>query len=169
MRLSWTGAGRWPGGGPPLPDPGWPTLPRAGLVAEALGYDATMDPEEASDGVTLTEVLDGLEEEGYSASFGVDDEGATTCRACRSVMRPETLDIDGLRRLEGASDPADMAAVLAVRCHGCGALGAIVVRYGPEAGPGDAALLRSVDFERRQELDVAEEASGSTSTQAPPP
>jgi uncharacterized membrane protein len=75
------------------------------------------------------------------------------CRACQA---PDQLLLDGLRRLEGASDPADMAAVLAVTCSACNARGTAVVRFGPEATAGEATLLRSIDDLRPRGLDVAE-------------
>jgi hypothetical protein len=53
-----------------------------------------------------------------------------------------------LRRIEGASDPADMAAVLGLECPACGARGAAIVRYGPEAGPGDEIVLTHLDDRR---------------------
>jgi hypothetical protein len=37
-----------------------------------------------------------------------------------------------------------MALVLAVACRRCDERGAIVLRYGPEAGPADAELLASL-------------------------
>jgi hypothetical protein len=38
-----------------------------------------------------------------------------------------------------------MAAVLAMTCPACGRHGTAVLRFGPEAGPGDAALLAAHD------------------------
>ena len=44
-------------------------------------------------------------------------------------------------RLEGASDPADMLHVSALRCPVCGTGGAFVSPYGVNAGEADAAVL----------------------------
>lgn len=93
-----------------------------------------------SDGTTLTAVLDALAEEGYAGNATVDDDGAVRCSACRELTPADEVGIERIRRLEGASDPADQALVLGIRC-GCGAAVALVVRYGPEAGAGDAAFL----------------------------
>ncbi len=49
---------------------------------------------------------------------------------------------------EGDSDPADMAAVLALTCLVCGSKGTAIVRFGPEAEPQDITVLRAVDDER---------------------
>lgn len=94
--------------------------------------------------VSLAEVLDDFEQRGFDEQFDVDDDtGATSCLACgqrTSVGDAEVL--DG-RRLEGASDPAEMAVVLGLQCPNCGRRGTVVCRYGPEASAGEAALLQS--------------------------
>jgi len=107
----------------------------------------------------LAEILDGLRRSGYAGDFLVDEDGSVRCRVCGTSVGAERVPLDGLRRVEGASDPGDMAAVLAVRCRTCGEQGTAVVRYGPEAGPGDAALLLAIDDERGSGLDVADDAS----------
>lgn len=109
--------------------------------------------------MTLVQVLEGLRQEGYDGTFVVDDDGTVRCRTCGSAVAPVDLQLDGIRRLEGSSDPADEAAVLAVRCPVCERLGAIVARYGPEAGPADEALLLAVEDRRGRGLDVADRAS----------
>lgn len=110
--------------------------------------------------VTLVEVLDELNQAGYVADFFVDeDDGKVCCGACRSCQQPESLQLDGLRRIEGASDPADMAAVLALTCPACGCKGTAIVRFGPEASAGEAILLQHLDDARPSGLDVAEDAA----------
>ena len=94
--------------------------------------------------VTLVEVLTELSTRGFTTELDVDDAGLLCCRACGACAEVREVEIDSFRRLEGASDPADMAAVLAACCSACGRRGTAVVRYGPEAGPGDAALLASL-------------------------
>lgn len=108
---------------------------------------------------TLVEVLDGLRAEGYDGTFVADDDGAVVCRACGTKVEASDVPLDGIRRVEGASDPGDMAAVLAIHCDTCGTRGPVVARYGPEAGPGDAALLSALDDHRGAGIDVAESAS----------
>lgn len=123
----------------------------------------------ASDASTLTEILDALSDDGYTSTFVADDDGVVVCRTCQRQVGPEDLPVEGLRRVEGASDPADMAVVLAVRCPACDAAGSIVVRYGPEATAGDAALLAQIDFRHATPLDAAERASAhEPPTPAPP-
>jgi hypothetical protein len=102
-----------------------------------------------SDNTSLVAVLAGLRQAGYEADLDVADDGRLCCRACDHRAVPDEVRLDELRRLEGASDPADMMAVLAVRCPSCGARGTAVVRYGPEAEPGHAELLRHLERGRR--------------------
>src|SRR6187401_2549475 len=59
--------------------------------------------------------------------------GEILCLTCRERFGADTQRADDIDRVEGASDPADMAMVLPVRCPHCDTTGALVVRYGPEA------------------------------------
>src|SRR5688500_1145540 len=94
--------------------------------------------------VTLVEALGELAQQGYKTEFTVDADGLLCCRVCGICVAAEAAELQSFRRLEGASDPGDMAAVLAVRCGACTSRGTAVVRFGPEAGPGDATLLASL-------------------------
>jgi hypothetical protein len=98
-----------------------------------------------SDNTSLVAVLERLRADGYAAQFEPNDDGELCCLTCEHCTVAAEVTVDELRRLEGASDPADMAAVLAVRCPACDARGTSVVRYGPEADAGHAALLRQLD------------------------
>jgi hypothetical protein len=133
------------------------TLAMSNVDDLLLGADETADWTPASDArqrrpptagvpqdVTLVEVLNDLTRQGYTTEFSVDADGSLCCRVCGICAAPGTADVQSFRRLEGASDPGDMAAVLAVRCRACSSRGAAVVRFGPEAGPGDAALLEGM-------------------------
>lgn len=97
---------------------------------------------------TLVEVLAELRAEGFVNDMTVTPEALVTCGGCGHTATPTDLILHGLRRLEGASDPGDEAAVLALECRVCGARGAAVVRYGPEADPQDAAVLLAVEDRR---------------------
>ena len=94
--------------------------------------------------VTMVQVLAELAQQGYTTEFCVDADGSLCCRVCGICAGSGAAQVQSFRRLEGASDPGDMAAVLAVRCGACNSRGTAVVRYGPEAGPGDAALLQGL-------------------------
>lgn len=49
-----------------------------------------------------------------------------------------------LHRLEGASDPDDMAVVVAVTCPQCSVGSALVLSYGPTASGIEADVLRAL-------------------------
>jgi hypothetical protein len=56
-------------------------------------------------------------------------------------MAAKDMPVLELRRLEGASDPDDMLAVVAVECRNCGLRGSLVLNYGPTATEEDEAVL----------------------------
>lgn len=109
---------------------------------------ATPEPGVPSDNTTLTEVLDAFRDRGFGGDMFVTPEGMVRCGRCHEDMPPSGLSLDRLQRIEGASDPADMAAVLALTCTHCGTQGTVVVRFGPEAGPEDDAVLQAVEDRR---------------------
>jgi hypothetical protein len=63
------------------------------------------------------------------------------CEVCGQETPADELAVDSFARLEGASDPGDMAAVVALTCPHCDARDVLVVRYGPEASAADADVL----------------------------
>jgi hypothetical protein len=70
------------------------------------------------------------------------------------VSDAQDVHVDAMARVEGPSDPADMAMVAVVRCPWCTVTGTLVLGYGPMASPEDsdvAALL----FDERQEGEPA--------------
>jgi hypothetical protein len=103
-----------------------------------FGY---MHDEGSTGGTTLTEVIDRLESRGYGAQFGAREGGEILCFTCRNAFPAGEADIEALERLEGASDPDDMAAVAAMRCPRCDAQGTLVLKYGPESTPEDGEVL----------------------------
>jgi len=119
-------------------------------------------PEHAapSDHTTLTDVLDGYAEAGFTSSFAAQDGGAVRCDACGSELDPSGLEMNSLRRLEGASDPDDMMAVVALQCGVCGATGTMVLGYGPAGSDVDSDVLRALQ-DRRDEGDVPAHAPPS--------
>jgi nicotinamide-nucleotide amidase len=95
-----------------------------------------------SDNTTMTAVLEAYARSGWSSDFVVDDaDGLVECVTCGGRIEAEHTIVESLRRLEGASDPADMSAVVALQCPLCQATGTAVVRYGPESSPAEAALF----------------------------
>jgi hypothetical protein len=91
--------------------------------------------------VTLIEVLADLRSEGFSGECRISDDGAICCCTCGACQPASQVRPDGFRRLEGASDPGDMALVLALTCPACAERAAMVLRYGPEVEAAEAAVL----------------------------
>ncbi len=122
----------------------------AGPIEEQTPSDdeTQADDQTPSDNTTLMAVLKSFTEEGWTENLSVSEDGEMRCPRCRSLSPPERLVMSHMRRLEGASDPDDMVAVLAVTCPNCEAKGALVAKYGPTATEGDVLLLRAIEDRR---------------------
>jgi len=105
-------------------------------------------PGAPGDNTTLVEVLKDYEDAGWTTAFELLEDGSVRCGTCQVVTAPSSLEIHSLRRLEGASDPDDMLAVLAVRCPSCGGRGVIVVNFGPEMTEGQVRLMHEAEDRR---------------------
>ena len=93
------------------------------------------------DGLTITDVLERFEGAGYGGQFRALEGAKLQCLTCRREFDAGAVALDRLCRLEGASDPDDMLAAAALRCPHCGALGTVLLNYGPEAPADDADVL----------------------------
>lgn len=98
-----------------------------------------------SDNATLDEVLAAYSADGFAGSMVFVDECELRCTTCRTVSPANTLTFTSMRRMEGASDPADMLAVVAVRCPACSTGATLVLHYGPTASLEEASVLRLID------------------------
>lgn len=85
----------------------------------------------------------------------VTEQADVVCGACGTTMAPESVSRLWRHRLEGASDPADLATVSGVRCPRCRALGTLVLRNGPEASPVDGEVLRRLPPPDTDDIDEA--------------
>lgn len=94
---------------------------------------------------TLLDVLARFTRKGWSSQFAARAEGSVECESCHHVVSAPDLQVLELRRLEGASDPDDMLAVVAVECPNCHLKGSLVLNYGPTATPEDAAVLLGLE------------------------
>lgn len=94
---------------------------------------------------TILEVLHGLEAQGFTGQFVPRTGAQVECVACGKRSPADHTLLRRLCRLEGASDPADMLAVVALACPHCDALGTAVLGYGPEASAIDAEVLSSLE------------------------
>jgi hypothetical protein len=102
------------------------------------------------DNTTMLEVLESYGRAGYTGDFSVGDDAEVLCHTCRQRSAPADLIVTSLRRLEGASDPADMMAVVALTCPQCGTDGTLVVNYGPESSAAQAQVLVALPDHRGQ-------------------
>ncbi len=101
--------------------------------------ESTIDP--GHEGTTLTEVLDAYQEAGFATAFTVTSDAMLECNSCHQVAWPSDVAMSSLRRLEGASDPDDMMAVVAITCPHCSAQGTTTLGFGPAASPQDSDVM----------------------------
>lgn len=97
-----------------------------------------------SDETTVVGAIASVRAAGYTADFAVAAGGAVRCGSCGHLHAASDLVADRIVRVEGVSDPADQAAVLALRCQRCDTRGVLVVAYGPTASADEAAVLTAV-------------------------
>jgi hypothetical protein len=111
---------------------------------------------------TITEVLEAYAEGGFTSSFVVTDDGALECVECEHVTPANRFSMSSLRRLEGASDPADMVAVVALTCPICGSQGTTILGFGPTATEQDSEVLKALSDERSDSEAPGNSAPGET-------
>ena len=98
-------------------------------------------------GATLSEVLAGYADGGFTGSFSAVEGGNVDCHQCNSKSNASRVKMSSLRRLEGASDPGDMVAIVAIECPSCNAKGTLVLGFGPMATEEDSDVLHCLqDF-----------------------
>ena len=110
----------------------------------------------------MTDVLEGYAQGGFDSSFVVTDDSELECVECGTVSSPATVSMSSLRRLEGASDPDDMIAVVAITCPSCGARGTAVFGYGPIATLQDSEVLKNLKDDRADKDAPGNSAHGET-------
>ena len=106
------------------------------------------DAQYARDPSSLLAIVEVFERDGFTGQFAVREGAALACLACREEHAATEVDMTALRRTEGASDPADMAAVVALTCPNCGNRGTVALNYGPEAGIDESEVLLALDDHR---------------------
>lgn len=113
--------------------------------------------------ISLVEVLRQLEAAGYPGRLAVEPGGRIRCTVCGQTSPASAWTIEQTRRLEGDTDPGEELLVVGVRGPDgpCGHRGALVLGYGPEATPEDAAVLVALSMDR---AGVAPDAPGGRST-----
>jgi hypothetical protein len=97
-----------------------------------------------SDNTTVTSVLATFDRAGFGPTLFATDGGRVRCTLCGAESAPGDVHVEAVRRLEGASDPDDMQAVVAATCPSCARPGTMVLHYGPMASAGDADVLKDL-------------------------
>src|SRR3954454_1363379 len=93
---------------------------------------------------TLRDAIEEFERDGYLGQFAAREGGVVRCFSCRHDFAPVATTVDTIRRLEGASDPDDMLAVVPLTCPHCATRGTLVLAYGPEAALEDSEVLAAL-------------------------
>lgn len=107
-------------------------------------------PPDVPDAITVSEVLAGYQRQGYVMSFGVEAGGMLRCGSCNTASHARDVNVDAIARVEGASDPDDMALVAVVICPWCQVAGTLVAGYGPMASPEDSDVVAGLSDEREE-------------------
>lgn len=119
------------------------------------------DTSYASDYTTLADVVAAFEADGYTGQMAPREGALVVCFTCREESPADEVRLAALRRTEGASDPADMAAVAAVECPNCSAKGTLVLHFGPDATPEEDEVLAALGDERHPAEGGVTPAEGS--------
>lgn len=82
-----------------------------------------------------------LAEQGWSEQATPLEGAAVRCENCGQTTPADEIAVDRLCRVEGASDPGDMAIVAAFACPHCDAHDTLVLKYGPDAAAADVDVL----------------------------
>lgn len=114
------------------------------------------------DNTTLTDLIDLYDDAGFGSSWEITTAGSLRCGACEREMAPSSVPMHSLRRVEGASDPADVAAVLALTCPYCGTRGTLVIMYGPEMSADESDVLSALHDRRSDDVAPSHGAPGET-------
>ena len=122
--------------------------------------DMERHEEGPSDGTTLAEVLHHYSEAGFTSGFTAEADGFLRCSSCDAVVDAATVAMHCLRRLEGASDPSEMMAVVALTCPACGQKGTTALTYGSMASAEDADVLTRLRDQRHDDVGPASAAPG---------
>ncbi len=114
----------------------------------------------ASEDATLTELLAAYAEGGFGGSFSVAEGAGLECHSCGARFPAAEAEMSSLRRMEGASDPADMVAVVALTCPRCATAGTAVLGFGPAASAEDGDVLGALRDRRSDDAAPGNSAPG---------
>lgn len=110
-------------------------------TGDMTGAGGEARPANSPTDTSLSAVLGQLERAGWGGQLMPLEGGDIRCLTCRTEFPASGADADEMRRLEGASDPADMMIVVPMACPNCGTRGVLVANFGPEASGADADVV----------------------------
>ena len=105
-------------------------------------------PANPTDATPLGEGLKRFEAEGFTGQLAAREGAEVVCFTCHTATPARDVELAGLIRTEGASDPDDMIAVAAVTCTHCGQQGTLVLHFGAMASPEEDDVLRALEDRR---------------------
>lgn len=85
-----------------------------------------------------------LAEEGFGGQFGAREGARVLCFACHREFGADAVHAEEARRVEGESDPADMAILVPVTCPRCGTAGTMVLQFGPMASAEESDVIAAL-------------------------
>ena len=91
-----------------------------------------------------SEVEHTLHDAGYDGQFGAREGGQILCFSCHSEFPAADMDVAQTRRVEGESDPSDMAILVPLTCPTCGVSGTLTLQYGPKASVEESDVLAAL-------------------------
>lgn len=101
-------------------------------------------------GLTVLEAIERLRADAYDDDFSVQGDGLL-CGRCGRSHGVDGIEIEVVLRVEGASDPADEAIVVGLRCTDCDSRGVLVAGYGPTADSVESAVVARLGRRGRPE------------------
>lgn len=97
---------------------------------------------------TVSDALAAFAEQGHVVNMIARPEAQVLCTGCRTLSPAADMHVVAIVRTEGASDPDDMTAVVAVVCPAQGEKGSLVLAYGPESSIEDSEVLAALEDSR---------------------
>lgn len=115
-----------------------------------------------SDNTTVSRIVLDSGDAGYASQFVLLPNAEIKCSTCLAVRHASQYSMDALRRMEGASDPDDAVAVIALVCPSCAAQGTMVLNYGPSGSPEEGDVLLAMQDRRSDSTVAAGKAPGES-------
>ena len=90
------------------------------------------------------EVEQHLDEKGFGGQFGAREGARVLCFTCHEEFPADQLDADRARRVEGESDPSDMAILVPATCPHCGTGGTLSLQFGPMSSAEESDVIAAL-------------------------